>query len=84
MLRTNLGLTQEQLGQLLGVHSLTVSKWERGDRLSPQPYQMALLSSCSQAVTNQPNIGRTIAQLLVGAGIGIALYHLLKAAFHPE
>ena len=78
-LRKDLGLTQAQLGQLLGVHSLTVSKWERG-LLTPTPYYFAMLDSFKTARKRKPEIGNTVATLLVGAGIAAALYFLLKAA----
>jgi len=81
-IRTSLTMTQEQLAQLLGVHGLTVSKWERG--LSrPNPHQEALLRAAAGAVRQAPDIGVTIVAALVGAGVGIALFHLLRAAFDP-
>jgi putative transcriptional regulator len=43
-LRRDLGLSQAQLGQLLGAHFMTVSKWERGI-LSPDAYQLALMEA---------------------------------------
>lgn len=79
-IRQELGLTQAQLAQLMGVHALTVSKWERGVG-SPTPHQAALLDSFAKAAKKQPGIGETVAALLVGAGFAFALYHLLKAAF---
>ena len=78
-IRKGLGLTQAQLGQLLGVHSLTVSKWER-ELLTPTPYQTAMLDSFGKAGKRQPEVGSTVGTLLVGAGIAAALYLLLKAA----
>ena len=78
-IRKVLGLTQTQLGQLLGIHSLTVSKWERGV-LTPSPYQMAMLDSFKKAGERKPLVGGTVVALLVGAGIAAALYLLLKAA----
>jgi transcriptional regulator with XRE-family HTH domain len=30
--RERLGLTQVELGQVLGVHSNTIAKWERGEQ----------------------------------------------------
>jgi len=78
-IRKGLGLTQAQLGQLLGVHSLTVSKWER-ELLTPTPYQAAMLDSFGKAGKRKPEVGRTVVTLLVGAGIAAALYLLLKAA----
>jgi len=79
-IRTSLGLTQEQLASLVGVHGLTVSKWERG-LLQANPYQSALISSFEAAASRRPGIGTTVAGLLVGAGIGLALYEILRAAF---
>ena len=78
--RTALGLTQAQLAQLLGIHPLTVSKWERGQG-SPNPYQQMLLVNFAKAQEQDSDIGDTVVQLLVGAGVGVALYHLLKAVF---
>ena len=79
-LRCTLGMTQGQLSQLLGVHGLTVSKWERG-LLAPSPYQVAMMQSFHRAAQRQPDIGQVVAGLVVAAGVGIALYYLLRAAF---
>ena len=81
--RLSMGLTQTQFGRLLGVHGLTVSKWERGV-LGPPHYQQALISSFRTAAERRPDIGETIAALLVGAGLGVALFETLRAAFEPE
>ena len=78
--RKDLGMTQAQLGQLMGVHPLTVSKWERGI-LKPSPHQQALLTSFRKARENQPDIGDVVVGLLVGAGVALAIYAVLKAAF---
>jgi len=78
-IREGLGLTQAQLAQLLGVHPITISKWERGVA-PPQPYHAALLSSFRAARRRSPDVGSFVIGLLVGAGVGVALYHLLKAA----
>lgn len=82
-IRESLGLTQAQLAQLLGVHPLTVSKWERGV-LSPNPHQAALLGSFRRAAHREPDVGQVVVGLLVAAGIGVALYALLRAAFEPD
>lgn len=78
--RAALGMTQEQLARLLGVHPLTVSKWERG-LLVPSPHQTAMLQAAGRAAQQTPEIGTQVVGLLVAAGIGVALYHLLRAAF---
>jgi DNA-binding transcriptional regulator YiaG len=78
--RTKLGLTQVQLASLLGVHPLTVSKWERGAS-GPSPHQEALLNSFHKATQSDSDIGETVATLLVTAGVALALYTLLQAAF---
>ena len=36
-IREELGLTQEQLADEVGVHRVTVAKWEAGDRGIPGP-----------------------------------------------
>lgn len=41
-IRERLDLTQGQAAALLGVHSVTWCRWERG-ALAPTPYQSALL-----------------------------------------
>jgi len=82
-LRQKLGLSQAQLAQLLGVHSLTVSKWER-NILVPTPHQEELLSSFAKARRAQKTIGEEVAELLLTAGVVVALYTLLEAAFGDE
>jgi len=36
-LREGMGLTQQALADQLGVHRVTVAKWEAGDRGIPEP-----------------------------------------------
>ena len=83
VIRTELGLTQLQLAQLLGVHPLTISKWERG-LLVPTPHQQALLQSFRSAKKTQTNIGEVAANLLLTAGVVVALYAILRAAMRDE
>jgi len=82
-LREKLGLSQVQLAQLLGVHPLTVSKWERGI-LAPTPHQNALLESFAKARSARKTIGDEVGDLLLTAGVVVALYALLSAAFGDE
>jgi len=77
--RERLGLNQTQLSQLLGVHPLTVSKWERG-LLAPSPYQETMLRSFRKAA-KKPDIGEEVATALVAMGVAFALLLLLEAAF---
>ncbi len=79
-LRGGLSLTQEQFASLLGVHSLTVSKWERG-LLQPSPYQAALMQSFARSRQSAPDVGAIVGGVLLAAGVGAALYLLLKPAF---
>ena len=81
--RTQLGLSQVQLSQLLGVHPLTVSKWERGV-LAPTPHQVALLQSFGKASQAKQEIGNEISNLLVTAGVAVALWWILSAAFEKK
>jgi transcriptional regulator with XRE-family HTH domain len=78
--REKLGLGQAEFAQLLGVHALTVSRWERG-MLTPTPHQQAFIASFNRASTSEENIGSKVGALLVSAGVVVALYALLEAAF---
>jgi transcriptional regulator with XRE-family HTH domain len=71
------------LAGLLGVHPLTISKWERGI-LAPSPHQDAMLQTFQRAAASRNDIGETVATLLVTAGVAIALYALLEAAFRKK
>jgi putative transcriptional regulator len=82
-LRQRLGLTQPQLAQLLGVHAMTVSKWERGDpTTAPSPYHLALIAEFEKAAasTQAAAVKDALGALLIGAGIAAALFLLLQAA----
>ena len=50
-LRLRLDLSQKELGELLGVHVMTVSKWERGV-LEPSAHQKQILKSLTRAAEN--------------------------------
>jgi DNA-binding XRE family transcriptional regulator len=81
--RERLRLTQTQFAQLLGVHPLTISKWERGV-LVPSDHQVALMNSFGAAAERRANIGAVVAGLLVGAGVVAALYAILRAALRED
>lgn len=79
-LRRDMGLSQIEFGQLLDVHFMTVSKWERG-LLMPTPYQMELMREFRKAAnTKNAQVKEQIKGLLVGAGVIAALFFLLKAS----
>jgi transcriptional regulator with XRE-family HTH domain len=80
--RKALGLTQPQFGQLLDVHWVTVSKWER-DESQPTPYQVALIEKFAHAARRE-EVGRKVAQILITAGVIAALFLLLKAAMEER
>lgn len=81
--RRLLGWTQDQLAQVLGVHSLTVSKWER-HRLTPSPYQDALLHAFCAAACADPGVGARAAATLAQAGAIRALHEILQAAYQRD
>lgn len=82
-IRNDLGLSQAKFAELLGVHPVTVSKWERGV-LSPNSHQVALIQKFSEASEKNEEIGETAESLLVTAGVALALYALLDAAFNND
>lgn len=84
-IREGLNLTQVQFATLLGVHPLTVSKWEReGGALKPTPHQQALIESFRVASDKQEKIGETVAGLLITAGALVALVALLNVALEDK
>lgn len=47
-IRTRLNLTQKELGDIVGAHTMTVSKWERGV-LQPSAHQLRILNALGDA-----------------------------------
>lgn len=73
-LRERLGLSQKELAELVGVHAMTVSKWERGV-LAPADHARGLLKRFAHAAERGIHVGargqrrdplRTLAALLGG------------------
>lgn len=77
--RDALGLTQAQLAQLVGVHVLTISKWER-EVLTPTSHQVALLDAFARAALKNDQAGPEAVNLLATKGVAAALHHLLNSA----
>ncbi len=62
-LRQTLGATQAQLASLIGVHWMTVSKWERRVA-TPSPWQLGVLEAIAEGVRVHP------------AAVDLAMRHL--------
>jgi len=78
-LRSDLGLSQVQFGQLFGAHFMTISKWERG-ALKPSAYQVVLMDQFRKTADQKKARERTeLGKLLIGAGVIAALAWLLAA-----
>lgn len=77
-LRKKLGISQDKLGQLLDVHTMTVSKWERGV-LVPTPYQVAMMEEFEKAAS-KPKVKLELKHVLIAAGVVAAVFLLLKSA----
>ena len=75
-MRKQLGLNQVEFAQLSGVHPITVSKWERGEA-NPTSYQNALFGEFRQA-SRKKVVRDTLRDILIGAGIALALALLLS------
>jgi putative transcriptional regulator len=76
-LRRALGLTQQDLARLFGIHSVTVSKWELG-QLFPSPYQTALLEGLARSRRKNKRVGAEIVAALSRRGIVAALCCALR------
>lgn len=77
-LRAKLRLSQVELGQLLGAHSVTVSRWEN-DSADPSPFQAALLGEFRKAA-NSNRLKESVRNAVASAGIVSAIFMLLEAA----
>lgn len=78
-------LTQEGLAALLGVHPLTVSKWERG-KASPSDWQRAMLAAFERASkrwrsSGYGSLGNQVDKWRKVDGVAMALYRLLATAY---
>ncbi len=78
--RERLRLSQDDLAALLGVHPMTVSKWERSV-IRPTRYHRNLLICFRSAAVRRPEIWRELRQLLDEHAILCAVYHLIDTAF---
>jgi transcriptional regulator with XRE-family HTH domain len=78
-LRKDLGLSQVDFAQLLGVHFMTVSKWERGESV-PTSYQLVFMDQFRRtADARKAESQEQVKKLLLGAGVIAALMFLLSA-----
>ena len=79
-IRRLLGLNQAQFAQLMGVHAITVSKWESGVT-SPTDYQQAFLSQYRVAVdAEKKKVRDELKGILIVAGVIAAVMFLLTIA----
>lgn len=74
--RQSLGFTQGNFAQLLGVHPITVSKWER-DLALPTAWCGGLVLQLA-TIPEPTSAGRVARARLAGDGVSRALYELLK------
>lgn len=82
-IREDLELTQAQFASLLGVHAITVSRWEsKSQPLAPTPFQTGLIERFAVAVPRRRRQD-DIATLLVTAGAIAGLAFLLNLAIDP-
>jgi hypothetical protein len=71
LLREVLGLTQQQLALMLGVHPMTVSRWERGSAL-PTGYNTQQLRFLERGSSGMRQEHRDRFLSLVGMGFFVA------------
>lgn len=79
-LRRRIAVTQVVLAQLLDVHSMTVSQWERG-ALEPTPYKLAMMRAFACA----PEIVRRGLEVIIAKqGVVAAVALLLSTPPIPS
>lgn len=80
IVRKHLGLTQEQMGHLLGVTNTSIWRWEQkvGE---PSEWHHALLNAFAVAAERKSTIGVEAIRALSVNGVAKALFCLLQAAF---
>ena len=76
-LRARLKLGQAEFAQMLGVHPMTVSRWEQG-LLSPTAYHEVWMKEFNTAVVKDDAVANILKGVLIGAGIAAAVYLLLN------
>lgn len=82
-LRRRLGLTQEQLGQVLGVHAVTVSKWERGTRPLPlYNLQQVWWAGHGSLNLTPEELAEFNGYLTIGFGAAALAFLVMRAARH--
>lgn len=77
-LRKALGISQPQLAEYLGVHPMTVSKWERGAAL-PTQYQIEMMEKFRKAANKNGDVKGTIAGLAALGALAVVGFLLYKA-----
>jgi transcriptional regulator with XRE-family HTH domain len=82
-IRDRLGLSQGLFAQVLGVHPITVSKWERG-LASPDPYRTILLKAANESLKYDTQLGPKLRALLVFGHTAAALCALLRPSQKPD
>ena len=79
LLRERLELTQSELAYMLGVHAMTVSKWERGTA-HPSPYNMQQLSLLALGASRMAESDRLAFRglLTLGSGVGALAFVVMR------
>lgn len=78
-LRDRLGLTQTEMAAMLGVHPMTVSKWERGAGESP-PYHRQQIEEAVRGETFLSSEERALVRRLAQDGHGVRALALVVLA----
>lgn len=79
-IRQALGLSQALFGRLIGAHTMTVSRWERGT-LTPTGGTAAMLHTFREAAERRPTLAHETALAIEARGAPFALWRVLSAAF---
>lgn len=77
--RVALEMSQVTFSRLVGVHHMTVSKWERG-RASPSTFHTMLIDVARRALANDPDIPHALREARATKTPGAQLALLFRAS----
>lgn len=84
IIRNGLGLTQEEMGRLIGVTFSSISRWERSDMVSVPTWQLSMYRCFSGALDKRDDLNLLVRHWLARYGSIRTLYRILAIVFEDS